>query len=173
MPEQNTLLIVFTGVLAFAVLLQTLLFLGIYKCIRQLAAWTDTAGKDLIRDIAGISAKVEESLTSIKGMVESLKPISARLGETTEIIHKRVVDVDDFLAETTRTARLEILRLQDVVQSATHRADVILEQLQSSVLGPINEISAVSRAIRAALSVLFRGRRNISDGSAHDEEMFI
>jgi type IV secretory pathway VirB2 component (pilin) len=83
------------------------------------------------------------------------------------------VDLDAFLADTTNAARLEVLRLQEVFQSAAQRADAVLEQLQNSVLTPINEISAVARAIRAGFGVLFGGRKNVSQGSAHDDEMFI
>jgi L-fucose mutarotase/ribose pyranase (RbsD/FucU family) len=173
MPEQNTLLMIFTGVLAFAVLVQTLLFWGIYRYVRQIRAWTDSAGKDLPRKIKDVSSRFEESLAALKDMGEGLKPITSKLADTTDIVHRRVVDLDAFLAEATNAARLEILRLQETVQSAAQRADVILEQLQSSILAPINEISAVTRAIRAGFSVLFRGRKNVSDNSAHDEEMFI
>jgi len=173
MAEQNTLLLVFTGILAFAVLLQTVLFFGIFRSVRQITSWTDSAGKDLLRNITDVSSKVEESLAALKGMGEDLKPITSKLADTTDIVHRRVVDLDAFLAETTNTARLEILRLQEAIQSAAQRADAILEQLQSSILSPINEISAVTRAIRAGFSVLFRGKKSVSDGSAHDDEMFI
>ena len=173
MPEQNTLLTIFIGVLAFAVLLQALLFFGIFRSIRQIKTWMDAAGKDLLRDIADCSAKIDEGLAVIKGVGEGMKSITTRLSDATEIVHRRVVDLDAFFAEATNTARLEILRVQDTIQSAVKRADDVLEQLQGSILAPINEVSAISRAIRAGFDVLFRRRRHFSDRSAQDEEMFI
>jgi hypothetical protein len=168
----DTLLMVFTGILAFAVAIQTLLFFGIYKAIRQMSSYLDSLGKDLLRNVAVVSAKVDEGVTAIKGVAEGLKPIRDKLVDSAEIIHKRTVEVDAFLAEVTETARQEIRRFQDGIQSATQKVQQTLELLQKSILAPLNEISAVTRAIRVAIDVLFR-RRRYPPNSAQDEEMFI
>lgn len=173
MPDQNTLLTIFTGVLAIAVLMQTLLFFGIYRSVRQITVWMDGLGKDLLRNVAVISSKVDEGMAVIKGVGEGLKPITAKLSDTSEIVHRRVVDLDAFLSETTNAARLEILRVQSMIQSAAQRADETLELLHNSIVAPINEINAITRAIRVGFNMLFRGRKNLSGSSAHDEEMFI
>jgi hypothetical protein len=170
---QDTLLIVFTGILAFAVLVQSLLFFGIYRSIRHIAGRMDDWGKDLLRNIEIVSSKVEEGLTAIKSTAEGLKPITQNLVGTTQIVHKRVMALDDFLAEATRVARTEIARMQNTIQFASRRAEETVELLQDTVLAPINEVSAIARAIRVSLNALFRRRRNPSNTSAQDEEMFI
>ena len=169
----DTLLMVFTGILALAVIVQTLLFFGMYLSIRRISTWMDGWGRDLLRNAEIISSKVEEGLTTIKSTAESLKPITQNLVGTTQIVHNRVVELDNFLAEATRTARQEIMRIQDIVQSASRRAEETLDILRDSVLAPVNEIGAIVRAIRVSLDVLFRRRRNPSNASAQDEEMFI
>lgn len=166
-------LAVFTGILAFAVLLQTLLFFGIYKSIRRISGLMDSWGKDLLRNAEVISSKVQEGLTTIKNTAESLKPITQNLAGTTEIVHNRVVELDNFLADATRTAQLEIARIQDIIETTSRRAEETVEILRNSVLAPVNEIGAIVRAIRVSLDVLFRRRRNPSNASAQDEEMFI
>lgn len=171
--DKETLLAIFTGVLAFAVLVQSFLFFGIYRSVRRMTVWMDSMSKDLLRDISAISSKTEECLITIKGIADNLKPITDRLASTTEIVHRRVVDLDAFLSEATNTARLEILRVQDTIQGATRRADETVEILQNTILAPIQEINAITRGIRAGLNMLFRGRRSISNASAQDEEMFI
>jgi len=168
----DTLLMIFTGVLALAVVIQTILFFGIYKATRQMSAYLDAMGKDLLRNVGIISSKVNDGVAAIKGVTEGLKPIRDKLADTTEIIHNRVAELDAFLAETAGTARQEILRVQDAIQSAAQKAEQTLEVLRKSLLTPLNEISAISRAVRVAMDVLFRRRRNPS-GSAQDEEMFI
>jgi hypothetical protein len=169
----DTLLTVFTGVLAVAVLMQSLLFFGIYKSVRRISAWMDSAGKDLLRNIEIISAKTEQSLTAIKGIAEGLKPIEEKLSDTTAIVHKRITEIDSFLAEATSAARLEILRIQDTIQTASRRVQATLDLLHDGILAPVNEIQAITRAVRVALDVFFRRRRNPSGTSAQDEEMFI
>ncbi len=168
----DTLLTIFTGVLAVAVVIQTVLFFGMYRAIRHLSGYLDEIGKDLLRNIDLISAKADECLTSIRELAEGLKPIRDKLAATADIIHGRVTELDSFLADTTNTARLEILRIQDTIQSASEKAEHTLELLHRSIFAPINEIGAIARAIRVALDVLFRRRRNPSR-SVQDEEMFI
>jgi len=169
----DTLLMVFTGILAVAVLMQSFIFFGIYRSIRQMTVWMDGLGKDLLRNVEVISAKVDESLATIRSIAEGIKPIKEKLADTTEIVHRRVTDLDDFLSEATRAARLEILRIQDIIHTATHRASETMELLHTSILAPLSEISAITRAIRVGIDVLFRRRKNLSGTSAQDEEMFI
>jgi hypothetical protein len=169
----DTLLIVFTGVLAFAVLLQSFLFFGMYLSIRRISQRLDDWGKDLLKNLNVISSKVEEGLTTVKSAADNLKPITQNLVGTTQIVHKRVVELDQFLGEATRVARMELARIQNTIQFASRRAEETVEVIQNTVLTPIQEISAIARAIMVGFDALFRRRRNPSNASAQDEEMFI
>ena len=168
----NTILIVFTGILAFAVLLQSLLFFGIYRSIRQMNEWLGVWSKDMLRNAQSMASNVEQAVSTLKSTAESLKPITQNLVQSTQIVHSRVVELDRFLGETTRTAQLEFMRIQDTFQMAMRRAEQAIETLRDSILMPINEASAVVRAVRTGIDVLFRRRRNPSV-SAQDDEMFI
>ena len=168
----DTLLMIFTGVLALAVVIQTFLFFGIYKAIRQLSSYLDDIGKDLLRNINVISAKADACLTAIKDVADGLKPIREKMAETTEIIHRRVTELDVFLSEITSAARLQILRIQDTIESAAQQAEHTLDLLHRSIFAPLTEINAITRGIRVAMDVLFRRRKNPSR-SAQDDEMFI
>jgi hypothetical protein len=169
---KDIFLIVFTGILAFAVLLQTILFFGIYRSIRQLNDKFSTWSKDMLRNAQDISSKVEEGVASIKSTTESLKPITQNLVHATQIVHSRVAELDQFIGETTRTAQLEFMHIQDTFQLAMRRAEQSLEILRDGILAPINEANAVVRAVRTGIDVLFRRRRGPSI-SAQDDEMFI
>lgn len=168
----DTLLMVFTGILAFAVLVQTILLFGIFRVIRQMSVWVDGVGKDLIRNVELISSKVDEGLTAVRSVSEGMKPILGSLAQTAEVVHSRVVEVDAFLVEATNTARLEIARVQETIHSATERAQQIIETLHDNILTPLSELGALTRGIRVGFDALFRRRRNPSR-SAQDEEMFI
>ena len=167
----NTLLMVFTGILTLAIVIQTILFFGIYASIRRMSAFLDAMGKDLLRNIGVISTKVDEGLAIIRDTAEGWNHIRDTLANTTDIVHNRVTEIDLFLAETTDKARQQILRIQDSIQEATEKAEQTLDLLYRGLLAPLNEINAISRGIRVAMDVLFRRRRN--PGSAQDEEMFI
>jgi hypothetical protein len=169
----NILLLIFTGVLTVAVLVQSIVFYSIYKSIRQLNARVDTLGQDLLRNVTAVSEKVNEGLVVIKGVASDLKPITAKLADATDVVHKRVIEIDGFLAEITGTARLEILRVQETFHDASRRIQDTIDLLRNSIMTPLNEINAISRAIRVAVDVLFRRRRGPSGTAGPDEEMFI
>jgi uncharacterized protein YacL len=167
----NTLLMVFTGILAVAVVIQTMVFFGIYSTIRRMSAFLDERGKECLGHINALSVKIDSAIEVIKDTTEGIKPIRDKLVDTTDIIHGRVREIDSFLAETADIARQQILRIQQSIQAAVERAEQTLDLLHKSLLAPINEISAISRGIRVAMDLLLRRRRN--PGSAQDEEMFI
>jgi hypothetical protein len=164
---------IFTGVLALAVLIQSVVFLLIYKTIRQLTARMDVLGKDLLRNVETVSEKVNDGLAVVKGLALDLKPVTERLADTTEIVHKRVKEIDSFLEEITGTARLEMLRVQETFHDVSRRIQDTIDILRNSIVAPLSEINAISRAIRVAVDVLFRRRRSLSDTAGMDEEMFI
>jgi hypothetical protein len=172
MAHENILL-AFTGILAFAVLLQSLLFIGIYRSIRQMNDWLSNWSKEMLKHAQIVSSRVEEGVSAIKNTAESLKPITQNLVHATRIVHNRVVEMDEFIGETTRTAQLEFMRIQDTFQLAMRRAEQAIDTLKDSILAPISEVNAVVRAVRIGMDVLFRRRRNPSSISAQDDEMFI
>ena len=171
--HDNTLLMIFTGVLAIAVVLQTVIFFLISKSLRQLTVRMDGLGKDLLGYAEVVTAKVNEGMVAVKNVAQDLKSITESLTDTAGIVNRRVKDADAFLAETTSLARQEILRIQDVIENATQRAEETLDVLQNKILAPLNEFNAISRAIRVAADVLFRQGRRPSGTSSLDEEMFI
>jgi hypothetical protein len=173
MLDRDIILLIFTGILAVAVVVQSLYFLGVYMTIRKLNAWLNTTGNDLRNKVDVISGKLDQTLTIVGEIGKSIKPIAARVAETTEIIHRRVTEVDSFLAETTSTARLEILRVQARIESISRQAEEMLESVRTSILAPINEINAITRGIRVGMDVLFRRRKYPAGTSAQDDEMFI
>jgi len=172
MAHENILL-AFTGILACAVLLQTLLFIGIYRSIRQMNDWLSTWSKEMLKNAQIVSSRVEEGVSAIKSTAESLKPITQNLVHATQVVHNRVVEMDEFIGETTRSAQLEFMRIQDTFQLAMRRAEQAIDTLKDSILAPISEVNAVVRAVRIGMDVLFRRRRNPSSISAQDDEMFI
>ncbi len=173
MTTFEIILLVFTGILAVAVLFQSLMFFGIYRSIRKMTQWMDSTGKDLLDHVEVIASKVDEGLMTVKELGEGMKPVIGKLVSTTEIIHNRVGNIDAFLSETTDTARMEILRIRDRIESASNKAEEVLSMLHDNVLLPVNELGAVAHGIKAGIDALFRKRKKPSRALAQDDEMFI
>jgi hypothetical protein len=170
---QETLLTVFTGIVAIALLLQSLAFVGIYLCVRKLASRMEKLSNDLTASAKALERKADELMSTANMLAEGFKSIQEKVNDTVAVVHHRIVDLDKFLDETTHAARLQVLRIQDVVDTAARRVDETCSILQNSVLAPVNEMNALVRGVKVAVDFLMR-RRKVHSGLSHqDEEMFI
>ena len=173
MQTQEILLAIFTGILAIAVLVQTFVFLRIFLTIRQLTNRVDGLSKDLMKNVEVVTGKAEETLTTIRDIGNEFRPVKDKIVDAAEIVHERIVRVDEFLEETTNTARMEVQSMKDRIELATNRTEELLKMMHDRILAPVNEIYALTRGIRAGFDILFRRRRNASAEPPQDEEMFI
>ncbi len=167
------LLEIFTGVVAASLLLQGVVLLGIYRAIRSMAARIDGLTGRMTNNVATLSEKVEQLLVSVRGMADGIRSLQDNLSATGALIHKRAVELDAFIAEMTDVARLQVLRVQDVVDTASRRVEETINVLQNGVLGPVTEATAIIRGIKVGLDVLLRKRARPSGSTLQDEEMFI
>jgi hypothetical protein len=170
---QDTLLIIFIGVVAIALLLQSLALVGIYRSVRRLSGRLDIVASDILKDLKFLSSKSNEVLATVKSVAEGIITTRQHVNETVMIIRNRVQQLDSFIAETTDIARLQVLRIQDAVDTASRRVEESFETLHNSILAPAREVNAIVRGIRVGLDMLLK-RRKVPSGNIHqDEEMFI
>jgi len=174
MDTQDILLTIFTGILGVAVLMQTFIFLGMFRAIRQLNARMESLTGDLTKQVEAVSEKTNEILGIIREIGEGFIPIKDKMVDAADILHQRIVKIDGFLEETTGAARLEVHKLRSRIESASNRVEQLLEDVQDCVMTPVNEICAVTRGIRAGFDLLFRRRKPVSaEVEEPNEEMFI
>ena len=147
----DTLLAVFTGILAFAVLMQSALFLLTFLSLRRLS-------KDLLPQIQKLTEKTEETLSVITEMAEGIKPVAGKLAGSAEIIHDRVVEVDGFLGEIMEKSRREIAGIEDAFGEVSQRIRGTIDTLSNNILMPVNRITALTKAVGVAVGVLLRRR---------------
>jgi hypothetical protein len=175
MPQVDTLLLeVFTGVVAVSLLLQSLALLGMYRSIRVLAARIEIVSGSLVKNVDALSQKVEQLIATILAVAEGARSLQENLTSTSAIVQKRVAELDSFIGEATDVARLQILRIQDVVDTASRRVEATLDVLHDNILAPVTEVSAIARGVKVALDVLLRKRKSPTGSTTlQDEEMFI
>ncbi len=167
------LLAVFTGIVAVSLFMQSLALLGIFRSIRNISDRIDKLSTDLSRNADNISNRGAEVLAAIKAFTERFHAMQENLTATTEVVQRRVVEVDAFLEETVQAGRLQVARIQETVDNASRRVEETFDVLQNRVLAPINQLNAVITGIRVGLDVLRGRRKRPVNPSQQDEEMFI
>ena len=169
----ETWLTVFTGVVAFALLLQSLAFFGLYRSVRNLSARIDAISKDVMRNVDALTSDVSQALATIKSVAEGIQALKDKLSSTSDMIYKRVTEVDSFLQQLTDSARLEVARIQDAIDTASRQIEDTFELLHRSVIVPIREVTAIARGVKVGLDFFLRRPKSPSGTSNLDEEMFI
>ncbi len=175
MNQDQTLVLIaiFTGIAAIALLLQSIAFFFISRSMRNLYSQVSRMSADLTKAIGTISGKTEDLLSLIRGIAERIQAVEGRLTTTSEIIQKRIVALDAFLAETTDAARLQVLRIQSVVENVSSRVEETFDLIHDGVVKPATELNALIRGIRVGLDFLLRHRRQPARTSHQEDEMFI
>lgn len=183
MSQLETILTVFAAVLTLAVLMQAIALVGIYLSVKTISRKFDAMSEEIKKQVKSISAKADEVFASAKAVTEATKSVRENLTSTSDLVHKRVAeldkivgervaDVDSFLQESTDLARNQLSHLQDVIDRSSQRIDETFDMVHKGILGPLSELNAIVTGLRVGLDVLFR-RKRPSTRIHQDEEMFI
>ena len=160
-----TLMTVFVGIAAVALVLQLATLFGIYK-----------AARGLQENVQKLMPKVEGLIdTSRQTLVDARKQIADITSKTSEILEitRRQVDrVDTFLEDATTRARIQFDRAESVLDDAMTRAQRTVAVVEGGIVKPVLQIQGLAAGLKTALTFLLRGRPNPLDAHS-DEEMFI
>jgi methyl-accepting chemotaxis protein len=160
----DTFLVIFIGILAVAVLMQTVLLLRTFLYVRKMS-------ESLLPTIHKVAKKAEIALEKVSEIADNIKPAAQKIADSADIVHNRVVEIDDFLGEVVEKSRQEIAEIQDTLHEVTQRAQEAVGTLSDNVLLPINRINALTRAVKVAAGVFFH-RRGKAAASPQDDIRF-
>jgi methyl-accepting chemotaxis protein len=171
--SETTLLTVFIGIVALAFVLQSLACIGVFRAVRKLSERLEGMSAETTKSILFLSSNVNELLSALRRIVGKVEGIAEPVSAVTKLVHQRAVDLDSFVEETTDAARLQVAKIQDLVETSSTKIEETFAMVQKGIVAPVNEIAALIRGLKVGLGFFFRGRRSPSDQSHHDEEMFI
>jgi methyl-accepting chemotaxis protein len=172
--ESGTAVTIFAGVVAATLVVQVLALLAVVTTLKNLSARIEHIRSTFESEFGPLSSKVVDMVDTIRTTVEKVQVLQENLTATSEVVHKRVVELDAFVAETTDAARLQIIRLQDLLDTAGRRIEHSIELVHNGILKPVTEVTAVVRGVQVGVNYILRHRRRDQSGPASpDEEMFI
>jgi hypothetical protein len=151
---------------ASALALQALLLLGNYKSIKTM--------RDQLIAITGHAESFFQSAQrSLEQSRKQISDVATKAGEVLDLTQKQLVRVDDVLGEAHFRAKIQMERVDLILDDAIDKLDETVALLNKGLLRPVREINAVAAGVQAALGCLFRGQRLTVERATHDEEMFI
>jgi hypothetical protein len=116
----------------------------------------------------------KETVNSVKTEAEScMAAISATTTELAKITNEEAEKMRDLVVDTRHRTAQQVARIDQLMTRTTDRIDETAALVQSGVLKPIGEITAMLAAVQRFLQVLFAQERKSIDQAYQDEEMFI
>ena len=168
MTPDNLVTIMAAAVVVSAVALvaQALLVFGMYRAMRTL--------KDQVSEFLPRAQVFLESAE--KALVENqqqIREVTEKASSVLDVTQKQLVRVDEFVGEATGRAKVQMERLELILDDTIGRVHDTVMQLNQTVLRPVREIAGLASGVRAAIQHLLRGGRPNVAQATSDEEMFI
>jgi hypothetical protein len=169
--EQNAGLTIALILVALAVLMQAGAMIGLYLAMRKIPAQIEAVRAEVKQGLVPLAQSVTEIVSNAR---EPLRTITLNLADISKMLRERTADVDGLVAELVDKSRAQVIRLDQMVFDLVKKVETTSDAVQSGVLAPMQEVSAVIAGMRAGLEFLFRRRRTTSvSEAAQDEQLFI
>lgn len=169
----ETLLIIFVGVTALAVLVQGFFAWRLLHSSRTLIGQITRSSQELeyeAKEITGQLQDVANSLTSLKTISET---IQARTEEIDEMFQERTADVDELISKLVNLGGLQAEKIDEVVSDTVTKFEQTTELIQQDILKPVVEISSLVKGFRQGLEYLFGKNKKEEDTEPRGDDLFI
>ena len=166
----NATLDVVLILVAAAVLMQALAMLEIWLTLRKIPGQVEGVRADLKQRLDPLTQSVTEMVATSR---EPVRNIGATLEEISRILRERTGQVDQVVGELVDKSRLQVIRIDQLVSDLVEKVETTSDVVQQNVLGPIQEVAAIVKGVRAGLEFLFSRRRPNVREVTQDEQMFI
>ncbi|MGA2181850.1 MAG: hypothetical protein ABSH47_02365 [Bryobacteraceae bacterium] len=169
--DQNLFVIqtVFAGIAAVAIVLQAAILFAVYRAVASM----QKAVGDAIPKVESLVERANAVIPKVDALVESTK---ATVDESRKLVasaREQMAKVDDVVTDATRRARIQMDRVEMVLDDTMDKAQQTVNVVSRGVLRPLLEIQGLAAGIQAAFGYLLRSARPSVDQVASDEEMFI
>ena len=156
-------LTLFVALSAVAVLLQAGILIGIYLLTRRVAAQVEST-----------AAEFRDLLPSLRVVTGNLMAVSHDAVEISGTARHQMQRVDGLISEVGETLQVQLEKVDRLSREVSDRVNETVDVVQSSIVRPVREVSALARGVTRGFEVLLnRKSRNTVDQARSDEELFI
>lgn len=169
MQTNDTLLLVMAGavvVSSLALIIMVVLLGAISRAMASMKKAVD----NFIPRAETVLETAQKTLTDSRKQVTD---ITTKTGEILDLTRSQLKKTDEFLTETTARARIQLDRVELVMDDTLSRVHETVVVINQGVLRPLKEVSGLAAGIRAVIGHLLRGGRPSVAQATTDEEMFI
>jgi hypothetical protein len=168
----SNLLTVFIAVTSVAIVLQTLILLGMYLKVKRATDQAESIALDFQRRAVPL---IENARDILADVTPKMKELSSNLTEASATLKKQAEVLGDTAVEIAVRARNKVAQADDMVTRALERVEKTTGAVQNSVLSPVRRVNGIFQAISVGVGAFLNQKRDSRDNSrrANDEGMFV
>jgi hypothetical protein len=182
-------------VITLSFIIQMAMFIGIFLAVKKLnrvAADLQAKANPVIEKVGPLVEQVRGTVTKVSGSVEKIsaqaletfekvtvesRAIAAAVSVTsqdlTQLARQQAGQISQTIERTTSTLQRQVADLDGLLTRTQGRIEDTSIEVQSTVIQPMREMSALLAGLKRTIDALFRRERKQIDQAYQDEEMFI
>lgn len=169
MPTGSMVFLVFTGVVTFAVVLQTILLLAI-------AVAAKTSQRKIMEQVDKLHDEVRPVLNAASDLMElfddmspRIRAITANVQTASERLRQQVDHIDSVVEDITGKSRRQVVRIDGMVTDTLDGIARGTRTIQDNIMAPLRQIGGWMNTIRTAMDLLRGGDRR---SRRYDEDSY-
>jgi hypothetical protein len=166
----------FIAVVAFAVVLQTLILAGMFVMFRRMNQRVEQLTEELrarvLPVLSGLQTLIEESRPHITSVV-------ANAAEITNLARSQAQRIDRVMGEALERVRMQLAHVDQILTGTLETVEEAGSKFRRSVWTPVQSVAAIVRGIQTGLE-FYRGSRSgrrpfetAGERDQQDENLFI
>ena len=166
----NGWIIAFFAIATIAIVMQTLILAGMYRAFKETSTELRRVVGDLHRKIDPILGRINRVLENSEDKITNIVTDAA---EMTRLARGQAQKVDRVVTEALERMRAQIIRADVILTDTLEAIEDAGLKLRRSVLGPLQQASAVLRGIKTGIDFIRGQRASRIEPANQDEELFI
>jgi methyl-accepting chemotaxis protein len=169
----ETVLSAFVIVACLAIVIQAGILLGMFLTMRKTSARVEDVAKQVENRALPL---LDSAKTLIDDSAPRLKEITANMAEVSGRLRNQTERMDTTFSDLIDRTHLQVIRVDELVSRTLDRVEQTSEMVQSTVVTPVKQMSAIMQGLSVGIGTFLQRRRKASIDAAtavEDEELFI
>ncbi len=173
MPTGSIVFLVFTGVVTFAVVLQTIVLVAILLAAKAAQRKASEQVDQLREDMRPFLDGATHIMEAVEDMTPRLRGIAVNVHTASERLRDQVDHIDSVVGDVTGKTRRQVSRIDNMVTDTLDAFAHGTRIVQDNVMAPLRQVGGWMTAIRAGMDLLRPGERRSRRSNRRSDEDFI
>lgn len=173
MPTGSTVFLVFTGVVTFAVVLQTIVLLALLVAVKVAQKKAVEQIDQLREDMRPFLATASNVAQAVEDMTPRIRAITVNVHTASERLRDQVGHIDTVVGEVAGKTRRQVSRIDNMVTDTLDAIAHGTRVVQDNVMAPLRQVGGWMTAIRAGMDMFRPGERRGRRPDSRSDDDFI